>query len=196
MSIENIIRRIEDETQAAVAEILKKAEEQAAQIAAEYSRESARRAEELAAKARQRAADEEKRLIVGAQLELSKSSLERKREIIDDVCRTARRKIEALPVDEYRELVRELILRNAVSGREEIVVPALQRDLFTKEYIESLNAERGAGATFTVAGTSDEFGWGVVLREGRRRVDLTLGVLFEQMRERIESEIAAALFPE
>lgn len=196
MSIENIIQRIEDETGGAVAEILEKAEAQAAAIAADFSRTTVRMREELDGKARARAADEEKRLIVGEQLELGKSFLERKRQVLDEVCRMARNRIEALPAAEYRELVRGLILRNAVTGSEEIVVPARQRDLFTPEFIESLNGARGGGAAFSVAGPSDDFGWGVILREGQRRVDLTLEVVFEQMRERIESAIATVLFPE
>lgn len=196
MSIENIIQRIEDETSAAVADILKKAEARAAEIAEEYSHEVDRRRSALMDTARLRAADEEKRLIVGEQLELGKSFLERKRSVLDDVCRMARSRIEALPANEYRELLRGLILRNAVTGREELVVPARQRELFTKEFMASLNEGRGGAAAFSVAETSEEFEWGVVLREGRRRTDLTLEVVFEQLRERIESAVAAVLFPE
>jgi hypothetical protein len=36
----------------------------------------------------------------------------------------------------------------------------------------------------------------VVLREGQRRVDLTLDVMFRQLASRVESAVAGVLFPE
>jgi V/A-type H+-transporting ATPase subunit E len=196
MSIENILQRIEEETEASVREIMGKAEAQAAGIRDEYSKKGARLREELERKTRLRAADDERRLIVGEELELRKAVLERKREILSDIYREAHTRISKLPQAEYLELIKTFIVKNALSGREEIVPPAEQRGMFTAEYLESLNKARGGSSSFSLAEASGDFSWGVVLREGHRREDLTLGVVFEQVKERIESEIASLLFPE
>jgi len=196
MSIENILKRIEEETEAAAAEILRAAGTRAASIRGEGEQSGAKLREELESRARAKASDEERRLIVGEELELRKTSLERKREILGEVYAEARKRIENLPPDEYLKLISAFILKGAISGKEEIVVPAAQRNMFSGAYVESLNRARGAGAAFTVADTPGEFAWGVVLREGQRRVDLTLGVIFRQLTERVESAAAGVLFPD
>ena len=196
MSIENILKKIEEETEEAAAEILRAAEKQAGTVREEGAHGGAKLREELESRARAKAADEERRLIVGEELELRKASLERKREILDEVYAEARKRIENLSQVEYLELVSALILKNAVSGKEEIVVPAAQRGMFAGDFLESLNRARGAGTAFSIAGTPGEFAWGVVLREGQRRVDLTLGVIFDQLTARVESTTAGILFPE
>jgi V/A-type H+-transporting ATPase subunit E len=195
MSIENILKRIEEETEAAAAEILRAAGTRAASIRGEGEQSGAKLREELESRARAKASDEERRLIVGEELELRKTSLERKREILGEVYAEARKRIENLPPDEYLKLISAFILKSAISGKEEIVVPAAQRSMFAGDFVGSLNRARGAGAAFTVAEAPGEFAWGVVLREGQRRVDLTLGVIFRQLTERAESAVAGVLFP-
>jgi vacuolar-type H+-ATPase subunit E/Vma4 len=196
MSIENILQRIEEETEASVKEIVGKAEGQAASVRDDYAKKGSRLREELEQKARVKAADEERRLIVGEELELRKAFLKRKREILSEIYAEARTRISNLSQAEYLELMKTFIVRNALSGREEIVVPAEQRSMFTAEYIESLNGARGGSSSFSLADAHGDFTWGVVLREGQRRVDLTLEVVFEQLKARIESGIASLLFPE
>jgi vacuolar-type H+-ATPase subunit E/Vma4 len=181
MSIENILKKIEEETEAAAAEILRAAGTKAASLREEGER---------------KASDEERRLIVGEELELRKASLERKRGILGEVYAEARKRIESLPPDEYLKLMSAFILKNAISGKEEIVVPAAQRSMFAGDFVESLNRARGEGAAFSVAATPGDFAWGVVLREGQRRIDLTLGVIFRQLTSRVESAVAGVLFPE
>ena len=196
MAIENILNRIEEETEAAAAEIIREAEKQAASIRAEGERSGAKLREELESRASAKASDEERRLVVGEELELRKASLARKREILGEVYAEARKRIEGLPPDEYLKLVSAFILKSAISGKEEIVVPAAQLSMFSGGFVESLNRARGAGAAVSVAETPGDFAWGVVLREGQRRVDLTLATVFRQLAARVESAVAGVLFPE
>jgi|WetSurMetagenome_2_1015567.scaffolds.fasta_scaffold51865_2 V/A-type H+/Na+-transporting ATPase subunit E len=196
MSIENILKKIEEETEAAAGEILRAAGTRASSIRGEGERAAAKLREELEGRVRAKAADEERRLVVGEELELRKASLERKREILGEVYAEARKRIENLPPDGYLRLVSAFILKSAISGKEEIVVPAAQRSIFAGDFVESLNRARGAGSAFALAETPGDFAWGVVLREGQRRVDLTLGVIFRQLASRVESEVAGVLFPE
>ena len=195
MSIENILQRIEEETRSRAEEIIRGAEASAAAIRGEYENRGAALRGELEERIRAKASNEERRLIVAAEPEQRRQTLERKRELLAEVYRKARKRIEALPEDRYLEIVKALILRHALSGREEIIVPASQRALFAPAFIEALNRER-AGSSFRVADEGGDFPWGVVLREGQRRVDLTIGVIFEQLSARVESRVAEALFAE
>jgi vacuolar-type H+-ATPase subunit E/Vma4 len=196
MSIESILQRIEEETDEAVKGVLGRAESEAAAIREDYEKRGARLREELGHRSRAKATEEERRLVVGEELELRKALLAKKREILSQVYREARSRIEKLPQGDYIELVKALILANSGSGTEEIVVPRDQRELFAGAFLESLNEAKGPAATFSIAEEPGDFSWGVVLRESWRRVDLTLEVIFDQLKTRIESEVASVLFSE
>lgn len=195
MAIEDILKRIEAEAEAEAGRILAEAEGEAARIREEYGKRAERLGAALEEEARKRAGEERRRLVVSEQLELRKGTLGRKRELLDELYRAAWERIRELPEERYLALMKSLVLERAVTGREEIVVPSGQRGLFTEGFVEELNAAR-PGAGFTLAGEPGSFDRGVILREGRRVVDLTLPVLFEQVRDRMEPGIAAILFPE
>ena len=91
--------------------------------------------------------------------------------------------------------MKKMIIGSAISFEEEIIVPEDQREIFGKAFLDSLNkSAREKRGAFSVSDEPGDFTWGVVLREGRRRVDLTLDVLIAQLRDRIEPDIAAVLF--
>ena len=196
MSVENILKRIAEETEEAIGAVRGETEKRIAVIREEYAKKGGTLRTELERAARMKAADEERRLIIGEELELRKAALTRKREILEEIYGEARKRIESLPPEKYLDLLRSLIVRHSLSGKEEIVPPAAQRRMFTAEFLASLNQLRGADAAFTLADTPGDFTWGVVLREGQRRVDLTLDVVFDQLKARVEPQIAVVLFPE
>jgi vacuolar-type H+-ATPase subunit E/Vma4 len=123
-----------------------------------------------------------------------KRLLEKKWEILDELYERAKREMEKLPEGEYIALLEEMIRGSAISGNEEIVFAKGQEKLFDDSFLERLNKESKRGKGFSLAKDQGEFSWGVILREGQRTVDLTLDVLMDQLRERIEPEIAPLLF--
>jgi V/A-type H+-transporting ATPase subunit E len=194
MSIENILKRIDEETESAVRAIIDKAEEEASHIERDYEARASALGERLELRARKRVEEEERRIIVNEQLELRKSVLARKRQILEELYGEARKKLEEISGDEYLDLLRSLIIKKAVTGREELVVPEKHREYFTPEYIASVNKLLPGGGSLSVSPGAGDFSWGVVLREGRRVVDLTLDVLFKQLQDKVESKVAAILF--
>jgi V/A-type H+-transporting ATPase subunit E len=194
MSIENILERIKEEASSAAEELVGKAEKEAERIRGSYEAEGAELKEKLEQQAGNRAVEEKRRLIVNEELELRKQLLRKKREILDGLYEQAKGEMERLGKEEYLDLIKEMILRGAISGNEEIVVAKEQSDLYGDAFLDALNGENKLGKGFKLAKDTGDFSWGVVLREGQRIVDLTLGVLVEQLRERIESEIAPVLF--
>lgn len=196
MAIEDILKQIGEETESRAGEILGHAGEEAAAIEKQYDGRAGRLERKLGEQAKRKASEEEKRIIVGEQLELRKDVLTKKREILEELYEAAAARIRRLPDGDYLELMRSLIARRAISGREEIVVPSGQRELFGDDFLRSLNERFGSGARFTLSKEKGAFEWGVVLREQRRTVDLTLDVLLEQLKEKAEHRIAATLFAE
>jgi V/A-type H+-transporting ATPase subunit E len=194
MSIENILERIREEAGSAAGELVARAEEEAERIRGSYEAEGADLKVKLEQRAEKKAVEEKRRLIVNEQLELRKQLLRKKREILDELYERAKGEMERLGEEDYLDLMKEMILRGAISGNEEIVVAKQQRNLYGDDFLDALNRENKLGKGFKLAKDSGDFPWGVVLREGARIVDLTLGVLVEQLRERIESEIAPMLF--
>ena len=194
MSIEKILSRIDEDSRAAVEAALARAREDAAVHSARY----ARRAEELEAGLRSRAgkksAEEKHRLLVSEQLELRKADLVRKREILSKLYDDARKNIAALSGEDYLALIRALVISRAISGAEEIVPASGQTALLSPDFLAKLNGEYPGGGKFTIAAEEGAFEWGVVLREGRRTVDLSLGAVFDQIMDRIEPEVSAILF--
>ena len=195
MAIEHILKRIEEETEETVQQIFEKAEADATSIRDQYAGRIQKLKHELDQRAQRRAEEEERRLIVSEQLELRKALLARKREILEDLYAGAKKKISSIAEDQYLGLLKDMIIARSVSGTEEIVVPDSQKDLFTKNFLDSLN-KTVQGGRFTFAKEPGDFSWGVILREGKRVVNLTLDILFGQLKEKVEPEIAALLFPE
>ena len=175
MSIENILKRIEEESSAAVGGIISEAESEAGKIREDYAAQAGELKGKLERKARTRAEEEERRLLVNEELQLRKELLERKREILDNLYAEAAKRIQSFEKNEYVELMKKMIIGSAISFEEEIIVPEDQREIFGKAFLDSLNkSAREKRGAFSVSDEPGDFTWGVVLREGRRRVDLTL----------------------
>lgn len=194
MSIENILERIKEEADSVARDLVRKAEEEGERIRGSYEAEGENLKIELEQRAHKKAGEEESRLIVNEQLELRKQLLERKHEILEEMYEQAKREMEKLGDKDYLDLMKEMILGRAISGNEEIIIAREQTKLFGDAFIDALNKESRSGKGFKLAEDPGDFSWGIVLREGQRTVDLTLGVLMEQLRERIESEIAPMIF--
>ncbi len=194
MSIEKIISKIDEDSRTAVAAALERAGEEAALLSARYVRRAEELEAGLRARAGKKAAEEKRRLLVSEQLELRKAELVRKREILAKLYDDARKNINSLSGEDYLALIRALIISRSISGAEEIVPAAGQTAQLSPDFLAKLNSGYPGGGKFTVAAEEGSFDWGVVLREGRRTIDLSLGTVFDQVMDRIEPEVAAILF--
>ena len=76
--------------------------------------------------------------IVSEQLELRKTLLAKKREILDELYQAAVKRIESISGEEFLGLMQELITGNAISGKGEIIVSSKQKKLFTREFMKKL----------------------------------------------------------
>ena len=195
MSIDHILKRIEQGAAASADAIMEEAEREAQEIEKTFSAEAEVLRERLEHEARRKSEEAKRRILVNEKLELGKSVLEKKREILDGVYEKAKERISSLADDEYLDMIKGMILSRAITGSEEIVFPKDQEALFDSDFFEALNSSFPGTGSFERAPEAGSFEWGVILRQGKRVVDLRLDVLMEQLREGIEHRIAAVLFP-
>ena len=200
MAIKDILERIERDSKSNAEKILSDARSKAESIKIEYEGKAAKYKKD--ANDRRKKSNEAKKhaILVNKQLEARKLYLEKKREILDGVFEAARERIlHELEADPRRHL-KELIIHNSINGNEKIVVPSHLRHLFTEDFIDELNKEyRNTGndkeGGFSLSDESEDLLWGVKLKGYEETENLSFTMLFDELREEIESEIAARLFP-
>ncbi|MFO7915564.1 MAG: V-type ATP synthase subunit E family protein [Candidatus Krumholzibacteriales bacterium] len=195
MAIEDILSRIERENREKVSSIIGKAESKADEIKEDYSRKADKLRGELDEKFRRKADEHRRQIVVSERLDLRKKLLSEKRDILEEFYGKARDKISSMSGEEYAGFIRKLILKRAVTGKEEIVIPAAHRDIFTGEFVSSLNDEFGGGS-FSVSPGEGDLTWGVILRQKDRLIDLSLESFLRELIDRTEPEAARILFSE
>ena len=142
--IEKITARIETDMKAEIEAILKDGEAKAAQMKAEY--EAKAKAEAAAAEQAGKEAAERQleRLESAAKMDAKKELLAAKQACLDEAFEAARKKLLALPEDEYVELLAKLVVKSAKTGREELIFNAADRERVGAKVVAKANAALAA----------------------------------------------------
>ena len=173
-------KKIEKETSAKVKEIMDAAWSEAADI---------ERKGEVRAKEEEKS--EKDRILSRIRMELSSRKLEKKNEIMEDLKNKVSEEMKKLKWDDYKELVKRLILRASKNGDEEIIPGTLHNDK-VKGLIGELN--KSDKYNFKISEEKCDFEVGIVLSKGKRRVNAALPVLLEETFEEMQEEIVGTLF--
>ena len=182
--------------------ILKEAKEDTIKIAKETSAkveelriEAETKASDIEKKGKERATEEGKiekeRILSRIRMELSNKKLNKKNEIMENLRSKVSDEMKKLKWDEYKELLRGLILAASEDGDEEVIPGTLHYEK-VKELIEELN--RQEKYNFKISNQEDKFEVGIILSKGKRRVDASLPVLLEEAFEEMQEEIVGTLF--
>jgi len=178
------------------AESGKKIIEKKALAEIEKIKEAARNeASSIEKKGKERALDEEKlemkRILSRIRMDLSNKKLDKKNKIMEGLKGKVAEEIKNLKWEEYRLLVRRIILSASEDGDEEIIPGVLHNDK-VKELIDELNREEKHN--FKISEEKGDFEAGVVLSKGKRKVNAALSVLLEEIFNEMQEEIVGALF--
>lgn len=195
MAFDDILKQIEADGAAAVAAVTAEAEAAQAGIRRQAEQEAEALRAALHRRAAQRATEHGERLVTLAQLEHRKAILAEKQRAITEAFAAAETRLEHLAHQDAWMLLRRVIVERAETGREEIVVGHAQTALLDPAFLAELNAALGDRGHLTLAAEPGAFSHGVVLREGRKEINLRLSVLLAEVRERLVHEIATQLFP-
>ncbi|NQT84268.1 V-type ATP synthase subunit E [bacterium] len=199
MAIEGILEKINRNAEEKVSaireegrlkrrEIISKAESQAKEIGDRILRE-----------AKQKAELERRRSSVSAELARRKEILKEKQKLMEDCFREALEELVNLPTEEYRPLIRKMLLKLVSSGDERILISSNDEQRIDQELIEGVNVDlkkAGKKGDLRFDGVSSSILGGFVLKTEEVEVNCSFGTLLAQLREELQSDVAGILFGE
>jgi V/A-type H+-transporting ATPase subunit E len=197
MEAEQVVEKILADAKAEADKIKKQAEDQEAAEQAKLSEqldEYKKQTEILAKKAGE---DKKSHILAAARMDIAKQYLAEKRKILGEVFEQARRQLQDLPDEEYRALIKKLILDAVETGDEEVVVDTKEKRI-DREFIKKINSELASGkkGDLRLSDQKQDIGAGFILKRGKIKTNVSMEVLLGQARKELEIELAKELFSE
>jgi len=195
MEAEQVVEKILADARAEAQKIKKQAEDQDAAEQAKLTEqldEYKKQTELLAKKAGE---DEKSHILAAARMDIAKQFLTEKRKILDEVFEQARQQLQNLPDEEYRTLIKKLLLDTVETGDEEVVVDTNDNRI-DHEFIKEINRELGPGykGNLRLSDQRQNLGAGFILKRGKVKTNVSIEVLLNQARKELEIELAKELF--
>ena len=190
--IEKIIGLIQAEAQVEIDTVLEKARADAAEITARYQDQSEAEAADLELKNQKNAAEHEERLISVAQMESRKVVLQVKQEMIEKAYALALKKLCSMQEDQYIEVLKQLILKASVSGREEVIFSPEIRETIGKTAVEQVN--QATGKNLLLSEETRLIPGGFILKDGNIEVNCAFDTLVRLERTETAGMVAKKLF--
>lgn len=137
--IEKITERIEGDAQREIDEVLRSARAEAEGITERYRAQAERESADLIQRGEKAAAERVERLGSVAQLEARKLTLAAKQEMLDRAFERALQKLCTLPDEAYIDLLADLTVKAARSGREQVIFSQKDRSRVGKAVVTKAN---------------------------------------------------------
>ena len=191
--IEKIIDRISGDAQAEIDAILTAANAEAAQIVAKYEAQAKAEADEILKRGSAAAAEREERLASMAQMEGRKAELAAKQEVIEEAFELALKKLQALPEEQYVELLAGLAAKASVTGKETLIFSAKDCDSVGAKVVAAANAKLTNGA-LTCSEETRSIDGGFILSDGAVEVNCSFTTLVRLQKSEITGDVSRVLF--
>lgn len=137
--IEKITARIAEDGKAENDALLAEARSQAAEITAKYQTQAKAEAEEILDQGRKNAGERARHLDSMAQMECRKAVLAAKQDVIGEAFDLALKKLQALPTDQYVELLANLAVQASTTGKEKLIFSPSLRAQVGKAVVTAAN---------------------------------------------------------
>ena len=173
--------------------ILAQAEQQCATIRAEFDEKAKAAYTERVRKGVADCQDRVDSMDRIARMEAKKGVLALKQQKVAEAFELAGRKIVELPAEQYTAFLAKLAARASVTGDEEIVLNARDRQSIGAAVAAQANALLGAGK-LSLSDSTGAFAGGLILRRGSIEANCTVELLVELCRSDMSAEIAKLLF--
>ena len=194
---EKIIEHIRSDAQAQADAILAQAEQQCAEIRAEYDRKAKELYGEMIRAGVKECEDKNESIDRIARMEARKGMLAVKQEMVSACFDKAREKITELPEDVYVDFLAKLACSSSVTGDEQIVLNARDREKVGAKAVDEANAllkMAGKKTGLTLADECGDFAGGLVLKRGNIEDNCTVELLIDLSRAEMSSKVAQVLF--
>jgi V/A-type H+-transporting ATPase subunit E len=192
--IDKIIGRISGDAQEEIDAIIAEAKSQAAEITAKYEAQAKAESDDILARGEKAADERGERLASVAQLECRKANLAVKQEVIDEAFEAAKKKLLALPEDQYVSLLAGLAAKASSTGKEQLIFSKADRARVGKAVVVAANEKLGGDAMLTLAGETRPMDGGFILSSGQTEVNCTFDTLIRLQRSELAGQVAKVLF--
>ena len=192
--IDKIIQRIEADAQAELDRILNAAKDQAEEIAELYQGRADAEAAELKARNEKTAAEREDRLVSSAQMEVRKTALAAKQQMLEKAYTQALDKLCSMPDAQYIETVAALLVQAAPKGTGKVIFAPAEKERIGKAAVEMANEK--LGGQLTVAEETRPIRGGFILSDGKVEVNCSFDTLVRLQKNETAGAVAKILFPE
>ena len=190
---EKIIAHIQADAKAQADAILAQAEQQCAEIKADFDKKAADRYSERIRTGVKACQDEVDSKVRIDQMEGRKGSLAVKQEMVASAFDKAMEALSAMPREDYAVFLAALAVKASVSGDEEIILNARDREAVGAQVVSAANAQLENGSLRLAEETGD-FAGGLILRRGNVEANCTVELLVELCRGEMSALIADRLF--
>lgn len=192
--IDKIIQRIEADAKMEVERILSAAQDQAAEITELYQGRADAEAAELAARNEKNAAEREDRLVSSAQMEVRKTTLAAKQQMLEKAYALALDKLCSMPDAQYIETVAELLVQAAPKGTGKVIFAPEEQARIGAAAVALANEK--LGGQLTVAEETRPIRGGFILADDKVEVNCSFDTLVCLQKNETAGAVAKILFPE
>lgn len=194
---EKIIAHIRSDAKTQADAILAQAEQQCAEIRADYEKKAADTYGEKIRAGVKDCQDKVDSVDRIARMEARKELLGLKQDMVSRSFDLARQKITELPDKQYAAFLAKLAAEAAVTGEEEILLNARDKEKLGAEVVKTANerlVQAGKPGRLRLADGVGSFEGGLILRRGSIEANCTVELLVELRRADMASQVAAVLF--
>lgn len=195
--LKKITDHIHSDSESEAAELLIHAREDAHAKHLHYQRAAEATRRQILARGEARADEEMRRSVSAAELEARKTLLAVKQELVSEVFSKAMQQLSALTADEYLSFLIRQAVKASLTGCEEIVLNAADREAYGKVLTTEANRllhEAGRTGALTLSPETAQFSGGLVLRSGLIETNCTWESLLKQAHDTLTGDAASILF--
>jgi len=195
MDAEQVVEKILADAKDEAEKIKKQADEKEAAEQAKLNEQLDEYGKETKALADRLGNEKKLHLLAAARMDIAKEFLTEKSKILDEVFDQARQNLQNLPDEQYRELIRNLMLEAVETGDEEVILDKNDKRIDEK-FIRQINQKLGPGrkGSLKLSKERQQLGAGFILKRGKIKNNVSLDVLLASARKNLEIELAKELF--
>lgn len=179
--------------------IIQEAEEKALALKGEKGQQADILKKRFIEENNEKAKERNRRMLAVAQLEMRKGILAVKQEMIDKVLIETLKAIEAMPAEQYRQIIADMLEDSVVTGAEQVIFSNKDQKRLDEEFLAEVNNRlklKGKKGNLKLVPERGSFNSGFVLIAGGIEINNSFESIIRMSRDRLESEIAQILFGE
>ena len=197
MEAEQVIEKILSDAKAEAEKIIKQTEKQIASEQKALDKQLSEYKKETGLIAKKAADEKQAHLLAEERMKLAKEILAEKRKILDGLFEDAKKRLEKLPDEEYKNLMTKLMLKAVQTGTEEVIVGKNETRInadFISRINNTLQQQSSKKAELKLSDKKQDITAGFILKRGKIKTNLSVNVLLEQAKRDLEIELARDLF--